>query len=91
MAEQTEQRICIKVIKTLLKRRKRPQLWETGDWLLHHDNAPAHASNIVQQYLLKHSVAQLRQPPYSSDIALCDFWLFPRLKMPLKGHQFDNK
>jgi len=72
-------------------RRKRPHFWQTGDWLLHHDNAPAHASNLVQQYLSKHSVVQLRQPPYSPDIAPCDFWLFPRLKMPLKGHRFDDK
>lgn len=72
-------------------RRKRPHFWQTGDWLLHHDNAPAHASNLVQQYLSKHSVVQLRQPPYSPDVAPCDFWLFPRLKMPLKGHRFDDK
>ncbi|GFU53074.1 histone-lysine n-methyltransferase setmar-like protein [Trichonephila clavipes] len=72
-------------------KRKRPQLWESGDWLVHHDNAPAHTSNLVQQYLSKHNIAQLRQPPYSPDIAPCDFWLFPRLKMPLNGHRFDNK
>ncbi|GFW07526.1 histone-lysine n-methyltransferase setmar-like protein [Trichonephila clavipes] len=82
----------VEVLKRLRNaiRRKRPQLWESGDWLLHHDNAPAHTSNLVQQYLSKHSIAQLRQPPYSPDIAPCDFWLFPRLKMPLKGHRFDN-
>ncbi|GFV81724.1 histone-lysine n-methyltransferase setmar-like protein [Trichonephila clavipes] len=51
----------------------------------------AHTLNFVQQYLSKHSIVQLRQPPYSPDIAPCDFWLFPRLKMPLKGHRFDNK
>jgi len=72
-------------------RRKRPQLWTSGDWLLHHDNAPAHSSNLVQQYLTKHQVVQLRQPPYSPDVAPCDFWLFPTLKMPLKGHRFDDK
>ncbi|GFY30596.1 uncharacterized protein TNCV_3117581 [Trichonephila clavipes] len=77
---------CVEVLKRLRNaiRRKRPQLWESGDWLLHHDNAPAHTSNLVQQCLSKHSIAQLRQPPYSPDIAPCDFWLFPRLKMPLK-------
>lgn len=72
-------------------RRKRHQLWSSGDWLLHHDNVPAHASNLVQQYLTKHKVVQLRQPPYSPDVAPCDFWLFPRLKMPLIGHRFDDK
>ncbi|GFW64306.1 mariner Mos1 transposase [Trichonephila clavipes] len=83
----------VEVLKRLRNaiRRKRPQLWESGDWLLHRDNAPAHTSNLVQQYLSKHSIAQLHQPPYSPNIALCDIWLFPRLKMPLKGHRFDNK
>lgn len=83
----------VEVLKRLRDaiRRKRPHFWQTGDWLLHHDNAPAHASNLVQQYLSKHNVTQLRQPPYSPDVAPCDFWLFPRLKMPLKGHRFDDK
>ena len=45
-----------------------------GDWLLHHNNAPAHSSNLVQQFLSKHSIALLRQPPYSPDIVPCDFW-----------------
>ena len=62
-----------------------------GDWLLHHDNAPAHSSNLVQLFLSKHSIALLRQPPYCPDIASCDFWLFPKLKKPLKGQRFDDK
>ena len=53
-------------------RRKRPRSWSSGDWLLHHDNAPAHSSNLVQQFLAKHKIVQLRQPPYSPDIAPCD-------------------
>nr|XP_012135769.1 PREDICTED: putative uncharacterized protein FLJ37770 [Megachile rotundata] len=28
----------------------------------------------------------LHQPPYSPDVVPCDFWLFSRLKMPLKGY-----
>ncbi|XP_033212390.1 uncharacterized protein LOC117169985 [Belonocnema kinseyi] len=72
-------------------RRKQSQLWKTGDWLLHHDYAQAHASNLVQQYLLKNSVALLHQPQYSADIVPCDFWLFLRLKMLLKEDQFDDK
>jgi len=57
-------------------RRKRPEKWRDGDWILHHDNAPAHTSHLVQQ------------PPYSSDLAPCDFFLFPRLNV-LKGHRFE--
>ena len=71
-------------------RRKRPRFWSSGDWLLHHDNAPAHSSNLVQQFLAKHKIVQLRQPPYSPDIAPCDVWMFPKLKMALKGKRFDD-
>ena len=44
-------------------RRKRPEKWRDGDWILHHDNAPAHTSHLVQQFLAKHGTAQLQQPP----------------------------
>ena len=27
---------------------RKPQLWATGDWHLHHNNVPTHASNVVQ-------------------------------------------
>jgi hypothetical protein len=27
-------------------------------------------------------------PPYSPDLAACDFWLFPKLKNALKGQRF---
>ena len=67
-------------------RRKRPEKWQNGDWILHHDNAPAHTSHLVHQSLAKHGTAQLQQPPYSPDLASCDFFLFPRLKKVLKGH-----
>ena len=77
----------VEVLKRLRHavRRKRPRFWSSGDWLLHHDNAPAHSPNLVQQFLVKHKIVQLRQPPYSPDIAPCDFWMLPKLKMALKG------
>ena len=28
------------------------------------------------------------QPPYSPDLAPCDFFLFPKLKRPMKGRTF---
>ena len=45
---------------------------------------------FVQQFLAKHKIEQLHQPPYSPDIAPCDFWMFPKLKMALKGKRFDD-
>jgi hypothetical protein len=32
-------------------RRKRPELWQSGEWLLHQDNAPAHTALSVRQFL----------------------------------------
>ena len=72
-------------------RRKRSDLWQAGTWLLHHDNAPAHSSQLVQTFLAKHNVPVVRQAPYSPDMAPCDFWLFPKLKMPLKGTRFESR
>jgi len=69
--------------------RKQPDKWRDGDWILHHDDAPAHTSHLVQQFLAKHGTAQLQQPPYSPDLAPCDFFLFPRLKKVLKEHRFE--
>ena len=54
-------------------RRKQPEKWRDGDWILHHDNVPAHTSHLVQPFLAKHGTAQLQQLPYSPDLALCDF------------------
>jgi len=44
-------------------RRKQSEKWRDGDWILHHDSAPAHTSHLVQQVLAKHGTAQLQQPP----------------------------
>jgi hypothetical protein len=30
----------------------------------------------------------MNHPPYSPDLAPCDFWLFPKLKIALKGQRF---
>jgi len=35
--------------------------------------------------MAKHHIAQVCQPSYSPGLAPCDFWLFPKLKLPLKG------
>jgi hypothetical protein len=41
--------------------------------------------------LAKHNIPVVQQAPYSLDMAPCDFWLFPHLKMQLKGTQFDSR
>ncbi|UYV79244.1 hypothetical protein LAZ67_17001721 [Cordylochernes scorpioides] len=68
-------------------RQKRPDLWENKNWLLHHDNAPAHTSLLVRDILAKNNTLMMPQPPYSPDLPPCDFFLFPKLKRPMKGRQ----
>ena len=34
-------------------RRKRPGLWRTKSWFLHHDNAPAHSLLLIRDYCAK--------------------------------------
>jgi hypothetical protein len=68
---------------------RRPEFWPDA-WILHHDNAPVHDTLTVQEFLAKKSIMKLNHPPYSRDLALCDFWLFPKLKTTLKGHRFSD-
>jgi hypothetical protein len=34
-------------------------------------------------------MAVIPHPPYSPDLAPCDFFLFPKMRMKLKGYRFD--
>ena len=67
---------------------RRPQQWASGDWQLHHNNTPTHASHLMKSFLAKHQITQVTQPPYSPDLVPCNSWLFPKLKLPLKGKRF---
>jgi len=71
-------------------RRKRPEAWTNNTWMLHHDNAPAHASLFIREFLTKHETTVVPQPPYSPDLAPADFFLFPKLKSSLKGRRFQT-
>ena len=44
--------------------------------------------HTVQSSLEKHQVIQITQPLYSTELAPCNFYLFPKLKSPLKGKRF---
>ena len=59
---------------------KRPALFKSAQWHLHQDNAPVHNSILVTDYLNKMGIKTVLHPPYSPDIAPCDFWLFPKLR-----------
>jgi hypothetical protein len=74
---QISQRLCDAV------RRK----WQE-QWFLHHDNAPCHTLLVVKQFLTEKNIPFIIQTSYSLNLTSSDFWLFPTLKMGLKGTCF---
>ena len=68
----------------------RPRTCVCGVKLLH-DNAPAHKSVTVQEFLKECGLNVLDRPPYSPDLSPCDFWLFPGLKEMLAGRRFESR
>jgi len=68
---------------------KAPKGGEPTVGLLRHDNAPAHGSVLVKDFLAKNNLTTLeRLPPYSPYLPPTDFYLFPRRKSALKGRRF---
>nr|CAH7734624.1 unnamed protein product [Callosobruchus chinensis] len=86
------QKYYIEVLEKLRERvrKKRPDMWKNNSWILHQDNAPAHNALSVKQFLEKKSIPVLEHPPYSPDLAPCDFYLFPKIKSSLKGTRFES-
>jgi len=70
-------------------RRKRPEKWVNG-FILHYDSAPSHTSLLVWQFLSNKNITMFPYPPYSPDLAPCNFWLFPKVKMTMKGKRFES-
>ena len=64
-------------------RRKRPDMWKNGDWLLDHDSAPAHTSLVVREFLTKNNMTTIPLPAYSPDPGPCDFYVFAKMKLQL--------
>jgi hypothetical protein len=58
--------------------------------MLHHYNAPAHASLLIHSYLAKHQTSVVSHLPYSPDLAPADVFLFPELKTTLQGRRFQT-
>ena len=67
-----------------------PELWRAGNWLLYDDNAPSHRALATCEFLTHNSITTCPHPPYSPDLAPCDFFLFPKMKLKLKGRRFDG-
>jgi len=59
-------------------------------WLLLHDNAPAHCTLNVKQFLASKSICVIQLPPYLAYLAQADFILFPKVKLALKAQHFSD-
>ena len=71
-------------------REKRPELHRSG-FILHQDNAPVHVSRVVKQTMSELGIESLQHPPYSPDLAICDFFLFPTAKNYLRGKKYESR
>jgi len=76
-------------LKDILKEKRSGKV--TKGVLFLHDNAPAHQALANQKKLAYLGFQCLDHPPYSLDLALSDYHLFPGLKKQLKCYHFSSK
>lgn len=62
-----------------------------GGLMLHHDNASPHTAAATLKFLRENNIRLIEHPPYSPDLAMCDFWLFFNLKNNLRGRRFTSE
>jgi [histone H3]-lysine36 N-dimethyltransferase SETMAR len=62
----------------------------TSQIILHQDNARPHVSHHSKAHMDELGLQLLKAPPYSPDLAPCDFWLFPHIKKKLEGRIFNS-
>ena len=69
--------------------KRRPRKGVRG-LLLHHDNASVHTAAVTLDFVAANDFQLVIGPPYSPDLAPCDWFLFYYVKWQLKGKQFQN-
>jgi histone-lysine N-methyltransferase SETMAR len=70
-------------------RKKRPD-FSGKKWFLLQDNARPHTAKVAMDALIEIGGTPLEHPPYSPDLAPCDFWAFPSMKRELRGKKFQS-
>ncbi len=80
-------------IKTLQKwrkcmRKERPKLLDTKSFAVHYDNASSHHAQLVENFL--NDMFVIPHVPHSPDLGPCDFFLFLKLKLALKGQHLED-
>lgn len=59
----------------------------TNNIRLLHDNARPHKHSNVDFFLSEQGIKLVEHPPYSPDLAPCDFWLFDYIKRNLEDYE----
>jgi hypothetical protein len=59
--------------------------------VIHLDNCSVHTSRISTDWLEEHNIPRMPHPPYSSNLALSDFYLFPTVKEKLEPIQLADE
>ncbi len=98
MGQTTDRDLYLEILGLLKERirRKRPHLWKHPNkdvdhpFYLLHDNALLHTATLTLALLGESGIQMINHPPYSPDLALCNFYLFPTLKKALRGMQHRN-
>jgi hypothetical protein len=67
------------ILRQMRENTQRKRQWHNNSWTLHHDNDPASTNTTA-----------IPHPPYSPDLAPCDFILFPKMKLKIKGRCFKS-
>jgi hypothetical protein len=79
----------VKILRQLHEavHRRRSKLWP-NDCIFHHNNDPAHKALSVKQFMVQKIDYWNGTPTLTPDLALKDFWLFPKINSALKGWKF---
>ncbi len=92
----TRQTVDANIYKDILDRLIRriihihPDLCASSDRFLQHVNTPAHNVASVCQFLAKKNVTALHHLSYLPNLALANYFLFPKLKLQLKRRSFED-
>jgi hypothetical protein len=58
--------------------------------MAHFDNAPIHNTEQVQEHLTDLGFERMEYPPYSLDLAPCNFYLFGAMKEHFSAQRFES-
>ena len=64
--------------------------WAVGDWQLHHNNMPAHASWSGVEFFDKHQIIQVTQPPLQPRFGALQLLPFPKTKSTFEREEISD-